>query len=112
MDTPQVTASSLQSAAASLKSHDAGLGPARDGGWWILAVGRSELAQCLVTVPTSRPDTGSLTHAALRTAGAQVATLEAAADVDTWADACAVAKLAPGTRFAQAVAAAREITNR
>lgn len=112
MDTPQVTGAELQMAAAALQSHDAALGHAHDGGWWLLAVRRSELAQCLGGVPTSRPETGSMTHAALHSAGARVASLPTMSDVDTWPDACAVAAQIPGSRFADAVWAARQKSRR
>ncbi len=38
MDTPQVTGSALREVADGLDDHDALLGPAEDGGWWVLAV--------------------------------------------------------------------------
>lgn len=107
MDTPQVSVELLADAAATLASPgvDAVLGPAHDGGWWGLGVRTPELARALVEVPMSREDTGQRTLAALRALGARVQLLEPLGDVDTPADAAAVAELVPGSRFALAVTA-------
>lgn len=108
MDTPQVGAEQLAAALDALAGDgvDAVLGPAADGGWWALGVRRPELAAVLGGVVMSTPETGRATRAALRATGARVVTLETVADVDTVADALAVAATARGTRFAQAVATA------
>ncbi|MDO9377591.1 MAG: DUF2064 domain-containing protein [Nocardioidaceae bacterium] len=103
MDTPQVTADLLRQAGDALNDHDAALGLAEDGGWWVLAVRHGGLATCLADVPMSTDDTGELTLRALTGSGARVATLPVLADVDTLADAEAVAALAPTTRFARAL---------
>jgi len=107
MDTPQVTPGLLAWCAGVLcgtPAVDAVLGPARDGGWWALGLRDPRHAVVLAPVPVSRPDTGALTLAALRAAGLCVATLPELSDVDTMADARAVAELAPHGRFARAVA--------
>jgi hypothetical protein len=107
MDTPQVTADLLAGCARRLLEAQAVLGPARDGGWWVLGVGQPAMAQCLRTVPMSAPDTGDLTLKALRDNGIDVVTVETLADVDfvddvaTVRDACA-----PTSRFARATRAA------
>ncbi|OBI74002.1 DUF2064 domain-containing protein, partial [Mycobacterium sp. E740] len=49
MDTPQVTAGLLAECGRSLVGCDAVLGPAEDGGWWVLGVSRPEMADCLRT---------------------------------------------------------------
>lgn len=103
MDTPQVTAQHLQQAAASLDRHEAVLGAAEDGGWWVLGVREPRWTNCLTEVPMSRPDTGARTRAALVGTGARVGSLPVLADVDTWDDALAVADLIPDGRFAAAV---------
>lgn len=108
MDTPQVTAESLQGAAAALEGHDAALGPAEDGGWWVLAVGSPGWASCLATVEMSRPDTGLRTKEALVRGGARVASVPVMTDVDVWEDAHAVASLIPHSRFAAEVARAAD----
>jgi rSAM/selenodomain-associated transferase 1 len=105
MDTPQLGAAHVRSAAAALAGADAAIGPAEDGGWWGLALRDPRAAAVLRTVPMSTSDTGRLTVAALRGLGLRVATLAPLRDVDTAADARAVAAACPRSRFARAVAA-------
>ena len=107
MDTPQVDPDLLAEAAAPLRhgAVDAVVGPAADGGWWALGLRDPRAAAVIVDVPTSRDDTGERTVAALRAAGLRVGLLPELIDVDTAADAVVVAREAPGTRFAAAVAA-------
>ncbi|GAA0805194.1 TIGR04282 family arsenosugar biosynthesis glycosyltransferase [Spirilliplanes yamanashiensis] len=105
MDTPQLTATLLDVAAAALGHADAVLGPADDGGWWALGLRETAHADVLRTVPTSTAWTGARTLAALRALGLRVALLPRLRDVDTIADALAVAPLcAPGSRFPAALA--------
>jgi len=102
MDTPQVTAALLAQSAMTLLTCDAVLGPARDGGWWVLGVTDAELAACLRSVPMSRSDTGAVTLAALRDTGVGVSLLTELADVDTTADVEAVRReCLPDSRFAR-----------
>jgi len=102
MDTPQLTPAMLLRAAGSLVApHDAVLGPALDGGWWLLGVGDPTLLAGLDDVPMSTSTTGAATRALLLAAGAQVHEVEELRDVDTVADADAVSGLAPATRFAE-----------
>ena len=108
MDTPQTDVPLLADAAARLSADrgpDAVLGPAADGGWWALGLRDPQRAALIAGVPTSRDDTGARTSATLRAAGLRVDLLCELRDVDTPADALAVAALAPHTRFAAAVAA-------
>jgi glycosyltransferase A (GT-A) superfamily protein (DUF2064 family) len=109
MDTPQLGAAMLAEAAAPLRladtTVDAVFGPATDGGWWALGLRDPRTAAVVARVPTSRGDTGARTLHALRSAGLRVGLLPELTDVDTAADAVAVARLAPSTRFAAAVAA-------
>ncbi len=102
MDTPQVTPALLADACHALRHADAVFGPAADGGWWALGLRRPD-GTLLRGIPTSRPDTGARQRARLSRAGLRVATLPVLRDVDTAADAEAVARLAPDGRFAAVV---------
>jgi hypothetical protein len=102
MDTPHLTAELLLEAAARLVDHDAVLGPAEDGGWWVLGLREPVRAAALHGVRMSTSTTGADTRAALVAVGLDVATTATLRDVDEAADADAVARLAPGTRFAEA----------
>jgi uncharacterized protein len=108
MDTPQLTPALLETAAAALAGVrvDAVLGPAEDGGWWVLGLRDPAHADILRTVAMSTADTGGETVAALRRRGLRVALLPTLRDVDTADDAHAVARQCPPlSRFARAVAA-------
>jgi len=109
MDTPQVSAGHLDAVLSLLGAAggpDAVLGPAADGGWWALGLRDPGHASVLRTIPTSTATTGEQTLAALRGSGLRVRLLPRLRDVDTAADARAVAALCPpGSRFARAVAA-------
>nr|WP_090341350.1 DUF2064 domain-containing protein [Mycolicibacterium malmesburyense]CRL71172.1 2-phospho-L-lactate guanylyltransferase [Mycolicibacterium malmesburyense] len=106
MDTPQVTADLLAACGRTLLGTDAVLGPAADGGWWVLGVSRPSMADCLRTVPMSRSDTGALTLSALRGTGIHVEPLDQLADFDTVDDLDAVRRTcASGSRFALAAEA-------
>lgn len=107
MDTPQVTPASLAAAAAPAVDggHDSVLGPAADGGWWALGLAEPRHAQVLAGVPMSRDDTGERTVRALTACGLRPQLTAPLSDVDTMADARAVAALCPDGRFARAVAA-------
>ena len=102
MDTPQVTPELLRQVAAGLAEHDAVLGEAQDGGWWVLAVRDPALAEALREVPMSTPTTYADTRAALVAAGARVGTAPVLRDVDTVPDADAVAAQVPHSTFAAA----------
>ncbi|WP_433471782.1 TIGR04282 family arsenosugar biosynthesis glycosyltransferase [Spirillospora sp. CA-142024] len=102
MDTPQVTPALLGGAGRELAHRDAVFGPAADGGFWLLGLRRPD-ARLLRGVPMSRPGTGAVQLARLRAAGLDVGLLPELTDVDTPADARAVAKAAAGGRFAAAV---------
>lgn len=107
MDTPQVSAELLTAATRCLLAPgcDAVLGPASDGGWWALGM-RAPDPGVVRDVPMSTPDTGKLQAARLRAAGWRVCRLPELRDVDTAADAYAVARVCPSGRFAAAFAAA------
>jgi glycosyltransferase A (GT-A) superfamily protein (DUF2064 family) len=104
MDTPQVSAEMLTECAQELSGTDAVLGLAADGGWWVLGVSDASMADCLRGVPTSRPDTGALTLAALNAKGFHVGLVAELADVDTVDDIEPVRQMcAADSRFARAV---------
>ena len=100
MDTPQLRVAQLRSAGEALNANGAALGMATDGGWWVLALRSSASARVLLDVPMSTEKTGTLTRDALERGGTSVAALATMTDVDVWADALAVAQLAPDSRFA------------
>ena len=102
MDTPQLTAELMADVAARLMDHDAVLGRADDGGWWVLALRDPRHAAALVGVPMSTPTTYDDTLTALTAAGLDVGDVVELTDVDTAVDADLVASTAPATRFARA----------
>jgi glycosyltransferase A (GT-A) superfamily protein (DUF2064 family) len=103
MDTPQVSAASLRRIGPYLGTGGsrAVLGPAEDGGWWVLGVSRPEPADALGRVAMSCATTCRDTRRMLETAGATVVLAESMRDVDTTTDADVVAEAAPDTRFAE-----------
>ncbi|RZU45937.1 hypothetical protein EV284_0587 [Streptomyces sp. BK022] len=101
MDTPQLTPDLL---APDFSDCDACFGPAEDGGFWALGLARPEPG-LLRGVPMSVPETGSVQRERLAAAGLRVRELPRLRDVDTAADAHAVAALAPDTAFAASLAA-------
>lgn len=107
MDTPQVTAALLRQSVDTLADRDAVLGPAEDGGWWLLGLRDPAGAAALSGVPMSTPMTGALTRQALAGVGLGVADAPSLRDIDELADLRAVAALAPHSRTA---AVAREVT--
>lgn len=101
MDTPQVCPTVLRELAQTAHEHGGPvLGPALDGGWWVLVTTHAAQAAVLRGVPMSRPDTGRLTAAALAAHGHPAASALLLRDVDLPEDAAAVAAEAPHTRFA------------
>ena len=103
MDTPQLRVDALLQAADLLLGGPdrAVLGPARDGGWWLLGVTGPSLLRHLAEVPMSTPATGDLTRRALQRAGALVTDIGTLRDVDEVADAQSVADAARWSRFAR-----------
>ena len=101
MDTPQITSGSLDEAWSTLLAPgvDAVLGPARDGGYWTIGVGAPRPG-LFEGVEMSRADSGRQQRARLDALGLTVATLAELRDVDTWADAVAVAAECPRSQFA------------
>ena len=107
MDTPQLTPALLHDAAAELEDHDAVLGPATDGGWWVLALRDPAAASALVGLEMSTSTTYADTWRALRRDGLRVGATTTLSDVDTAADADLVATRGGGRHFTEAWAATR-----
>jgi glycosyltransferase A (GT-A) superfamily protein (DUF2064 family) len=105
MDTPHLEPGQLHAVVAGLDEHDVMLAPAEDGGWWALALRSPGDAAPLRGVAMSTDSAEADTRRALVATGLEVGTGPVVRDVDTVADAEAVARLAPATRFARAWAA-------
>ena len=99
MDTPQVTPALLDAGLAALDRADAAFGAALDGGYWGIGLRRPDPA-VFRGVPMSAADTGARQHARLAELGLRTVVLPPLCDVDTAADARAVAAAAPRSRFA------------
>lgn len=99
MDTPQLTSDDLHTIGESASCGDAVLGPATDGGWWVLALSDPSAAAVLAGVRMSRPDTFAETRAALTSAGQTVRVGHELTDVDTVDEASAVAESLTGGHF-------------
>ncbi|MFI2200177.1 DUF2064 domain-containing protein [Streptomyces sp. NPDC020192] len=108
MDTPQVTPELLT---VDFAGCDAWFGPAEDGGFWALGLAVPDPA-LLRGVPMSTPATGAVQRERLLAAGLRVRDLPRLRDVDTAADARAVAALAPHGRFAARLARCTPVTPR
>jgi uncharacterized protein len=108
MDTPQVASGLL---AVDFAGCDAYFGPAEDGGFWALGLARPD-PELLRGVPMSAPDTGAVQRGRLVAAGLRVRDLPRMRDVDTAADAEAVAAAAGGGRFAAELARLRAAARR
>jgi uncharacterized protein len=102
MDTPQLDPAVLLAVGAQVADHDAVLGPAPDGGWWVLALRDPGRAGSLVGVPMSTSTTCRDTRRALEADGLRVAEASRLVDVDTVGDAEQVASQCPHTEFARA----------
>lgn len=106
MDTPQVTGRLLDAALDALGKPelDAVLGPADDGGWWIIGLPQAD-NRVFVDIPMSSEDTGRCQRRRLDQLGYRIGDLPALTDVDHFTDARKVASIAPSTRFASLVRA-------
>ena len=83
------------------------LGPADDGGWWLLGLRRPNARRSTsgssVDVPMSQDDTFDHQLARLQSLGLAVETIHAMTDVDHFDDAVIVAESIPDSRFTGAV---------
>lgn len=100
MDTPQVTGALLRQVASGLDHDDAVLGPAEDGGWWVLGLRDPAAAEVVAAVPMSTARTGADTRAALTAGGLGVGSAPVLRDIDWLVDLRTVAELAPCSRVA------------
>jgi hypothetical protein len=102
MDTPQVFPRLLRESCERLLARgvDAVLGPALDGGYWAIGL-REPNPAVFDGVPMSSSRTGQVQRDRLEGLGLRTAPLPRLRDVDTYADALAVAVQAPGSRFAR-----------
>ena len=102
MDTPQITPELLAGALGRLDDPDgpdAVLGPAPDGGYWGIGLRRPDAA-VFEGIPMSSTYTGTIQHERLTALELSTELLSELEDVDTLAEARAVALAAPDTRFA------------
>lgn len=102
MDTPQLTALQLSPLFEDWPT-DAFLGFANDGGYWALGLGEPD-GSLIRGIPMSMDDTGQQQLERLTQRGLSVTLLPELIDVDTIADARAVAALAPSSRFGRTLA--------
>jgi glycosyltransferase A (GT-A) superfamily protein (DUF2064 family) len=102
MDTPQLTSADLYAVAEAAAGGDAVLGPATDGGWWVLALSDPAAAATLAGVPMSRPETFVRTREALTAVGQTVRVGRELTDVDTVEEAALVARSLTGGHFLRA----------
>jgi rSAM/selenodomain-associated transferase 1 len=107
MDTPQLSPGLLARSLGRLAAPgvDAVLGPAPDGGYWAIGLRRAG-ARVFTGVPMSSAATASAQLARLDELGLRCEELEPLRDIDTEADARAVASLCPRSRFAAELARA------
>lgn len=104
MDTPQVTPDLLDESLDRLGDArtDAVLGPAEDGGWWAIGFDRPRPG-AFRGIPMSTAETGAHQLARLHAMGLRVHILPTLRDLDTAADATAIATGIPESRTARAV---------
>lgn len=93
-DTPHLEACELNAIAAQLVDHDAVLGPAEDGGWWVLAQ-REHKEGLFRSVTMSTPHTFDEQLASLRARHERVALAPTKRDLDHWPDALHIAATYP-----------------
>ncbi|KAA1397255.1 TIGR04282 family arsenosugar biosynthesis glycosyltransferase [Aeromicrobium ginsengisoli] len=103
MDTPQLTVRDYLDAGAEVRDGSRVMGPAADGGWWLLGLPDPGDAAVLADVEMSVDDTAEQTGRAL---GA-VERLRTVRDMDTWADAVDIADGIPISRVAAVVQSGR-----
>ena len=85
-DLPDLCLGDLRQAMDSLETHDLVLGPAEDGGYWLLGMGRSLMrdpkAWPLIGIPWGQPDVLQTTLTAADAAGVSTTTMMWKRDID------------------------------
>jgi uncharacterized protein len=84
-DCPSVTVEDIRRAWASLETHDLVLGPARDGGYWLIGL-REEHPELFQGIAWSTETVLSQTVKQARAAGLQIDLLDERGDIDTAED--------------------------
>jgi hypothetical protein len=103
MDTPQVRPEWLDAGLLAVSERGAAIGTSPDGGYWGIGLRRPD-PMAFAGVPMSEYFTGAVQRARLAMLGLATAILRPLLDVDTFADALAVAREAPRSRFAAELA--------
>ena len=104
MDTPQLLVADYLDAGRTVETGARVIGPATDGGWWLLGLRDASEARAPVDVPMSQDDTTALTERAL---GGDLVRLRTVRDMDAWQDALAIAEDVPVSRLADVVSSIR-----
>jgi len=102
MDTPQVSPALLEAGLDAVTGGGAAFGAALDGGYWAIGLREAD-PRVFADVPMSEDNTGAVQRARLAILGLRTAILPPLRDIDTIADARAVARQAPDGRFAAAL---------
>lgn len=102
MDTPQLSVADYLAAGHAVAAGHTVIGPADDGGWWLLGVPDTAGLDVLAKVEMSTSDTCRLTEAAL---GGDLVRLRSVRDMDTWEDAVEIAREMPISHLAEALRA-------
>ena len=84
-DCPALTAAMLNDAFAALEHADVVIGPARDGGYYLIGLGAPH-AELFADIPWSTPDVLAMTIDAAERGGLRVRLLPPLSDIDTAAD--------------------------
>jgi rSAM/selenodomain-associated transferase 1 len=84
-DCPEFGAEDIQAAFEALNGHDVVLGPATDGGYWLVGLGRS-LPEVFREIPWSTDQVFEMTRRRSVDAGLRVAELRRLRDIDTLED--------------------------
>jgi glycosyltransferase A (GT-A) superfamily protein (DUF2064 family) len=103
MDTPHLTVRDCLDAGAVVRGGTRVMGPAADGGWWLLGLPDPRDAAVLADVGMSVDDTAAQTERAL---GGELVRLRVITDMDTWDDAIDIAEDIPHSRLAAVVQSA------